>query len=78
MVEALDYFAVAFLVMLALSYAVYALGPANLKTWILKQIGRYFGLKVLSLFLKRNSACDGCAAAGTHRPNSAPRPKPVR
>lgn len=67
MAHAVDNLLVALVVLIALCYAIYALGPAKLKTWALAQIGRYLGLRVLGLLTRKSSSgCAGCAAASTH------------
>lgn len=68
MSAALDSVAAGCVVLLAICYALYALGPVKLKTWVLQQIGKYLGIRVLSFMLKRQTGCNGCAAAGKPHP----------
>lgn len=68
MTAALDNVAVGCAVLLAVCYALYALGPAKFKTWVLQQIGKYLGIRALSFVLRRQTGCNGCAAAGKHHP----------
>lgn len=65
MAELLANLAVGCIVALAVCYAAYALGPAKLRTWLLTQIGRIFGVRVLGFVLRHSKAgCGDCAQAG--------------
>jgi len=63
----LDILGVTVIVLLAASYAVYALGTAALRKRVLSWIGRHLGVRVVTLLLPRQGGCDGCSQA-THHP----------
>lgn len=68
MTEWLANLAVGCVVAVAALYAAYALGPAKFRTWVLTQIGRIFGTRILGFLLRHSrSGCGDCAQPGTQR-----------
>lgn len=77
MVEWLSNALVAAIVIAALCYAIYKFAPAKLRTWVLTQVGRVFGVRVLAFVLRHSSR--GCGECGDARhPLAKKTIKPVR
>jgi len=68
MTNLLDHVVVATLVTLSTLFVLYSLGPARTKKWMLSQVARYFGLRVLLLVMPKQGGCSGCDAATSHAP----------
>lgn len=62
----LDILLVTLIVLLAASYAVYALGTAALRKRVLNWVGRHLGVRAVTLLLSKQGGCDGCAQASHH------------